>query len=335
MSATFKIIEKQSPLAKWTPLEDEMLIKKVNETGRKNWRYISSFFPDRKPYHCFYRYNTIKPGMKTGTWKEEEDKQLIELYNIYGNKWSKISKIMQSRTGKQIRERFLNNHFKKVKKGKLDDSEVRLLIKWHNKYGNQWKKIAEKIEGRTGDMLKSRFKTYTNKKNNKAKKLFVVSRSNPIVSIPKEEKSSETNNNTITYNQIDNSSLYSSIKIEIEKYEEIDDKDIFSQSTYKNSDISDMNEGVSKTFLNIKRKREIEKNDDLSFDFIHPNENTDKKEIFMNNDEYNEYNDSLLDEQSFDFVHYKNKDFMQDEFSPNLSNYNYLDNMEKNDEYIF
>ena len=80
---------------------------------------------------------------------------------------------MQNRTGKQIRDRFLNNFEKSVKKGKFMAKEDKLIIKWHKVFGNSWSKIAEKIEGRTGDMVKNRFysslKNYdltTNEENN-------------------------------------------------------------------------------------------------------------------------------------------------------------------------
>ena len=70
---------------------------------------------------------------------------------------------MQNRTGKQIRDRFLNNFEKSVKKGKFMAKEDKLIIKWHKVFGNSWSKIAEKIEGRTGDMVKNRF--YSSLKN--------------------------------------------------------------------------------------------------------------------------------------------------------------------------
>ena len=71
---------------------------------------------------------------------------------------------MKSRTGKQIRERFLNKHDEKLKKEKFEENEDNLIIKWQKVYGNSWTKIAKKIEGRTGDMIKNRYNSILNKK---------------------------------------------------------------------------------------------------------------------------------------------------------------------------
>lgn len=41
-------------------------------------------------------------------WSEEEDEQLVKLVKKYGKNWKRIGTIMFWRTGKQIRERYLN-----------------------------------------------------------------------------------------------------------------------------------------------------------------------------------------------------------------------------------
>ena len=117
----------------WNAKEDHLLLTKVSEIGKK-WKVISTFLPDKLPYQCYYRYNNIKPGINKGIWSAEEDRKLIQLYNIYGNKWFKISKEMKHRTGKQIRERFLNNYKKDIKKGKFTDEEDKMLFKLHDIY---------------------------------------------------------------------------------------------------------------------------------------------------------------------------------------------------------
>ena len=43
-----------------------------------------------------------------GSWSKEEDKKLIKLHALYGNNWSKIARNFKTRTGKQIRDRYVN-----------------------------------------------------------------------------------------------------------------------------------------------------------------------------------------------------------------------------------
>jgi hypothetical protein len=44
---------------------------------------------------------------------------IIELYKTIGGKWSKIAKKMVNRTGKQIRDRFVNYLDESLKKGQI------------------------------------------------------------------------------------------------------------------------------------------------------------------------------------------------------------------------
>ena len=147
----------------WTKEEDEILIQKTIEHNYKNWSAVASFIPGRTAIQCSARYKRIQPGLIKGAWTPEEDQELLRLYKYYGKNWSNISRSMPQRTGKQIRDRFLNALDDNLKKEKFSDDEDRKVIKWYKVYGNSWSKIAKKIKGRTGDMVKNRF--YSSLKN--------------------------------------------------------------------------------------------------------------------------------------------------------------------------
>ena len=147
----------------WSKEEDEILIVKAKDFGYKNWASVASFIPGRSAIQCSARYKRIQPGLIKGAWTDEEDKELLRLYNYYGRNWSCISKSMPQRTGKQIRDRFLNALDNKLKKEKLSFEENKKIIKWYKIFGNSWSKIAKKLKGRTGDMVKNRF--YSSLKN--------------------------------------------------------------------------------------------------------------------------------------------------------------------------
>lgn len=153
----------------WTKEEDDLLIEKGKIFEEKNWKTISSFFPGRNPIQCSSRYHRIKPGLVKGHFTKEEDQKLIELYNIYGKKWNQISKIMKNRTGKQIRDRFLNSLQPGVCKQKFTHEEDMKILKYYKIYGKSWSSIAKYMKGRTGDMIKNRFYSNLYKNYNEAK----------------------------------------------------------------------------------------------------------------------------------------------------------------------
>ena len=154
----------------WTEEEDKILKEKAKEFNFKNWKSIANFIPGKNSIQCSARFRRIRPGLIKGTWGKEEDTKLISLYEKYGRNWEAISKEMPQRTGKQIRDRFLNSLDTRYKRGKFSEEEDKIILKYHKIYGNQWTKIAKKIKERTGDMIKNRFYSSLNKniKNNKS-----------------------------------------------------------------------------------------------------------------------------------------------------------------------
>ena len=147
----------------WTKEEDEILLKKGKEYKNKKWKIVASFLPGHSSIQCSARYKRIQSGIKKGSWNKEEDKILLELYDKYGKNWAKISKEMRTRTGKQIRDRFLNSLDKGIDKSKFTINEDEEIIKLYKIYGNSWCIIAKFLKGRTGDMVKNRFYSRLNK----------------------------------------------------------------------------------------------------------------------------------------------------------------------------
>ena len=141
----------------WTEEEDKILKEKAEEFNYKNWNSIATFIPGRTSIQCSARYRRIRPGLIKGAWDKEEDNKLLSLYEKYGKNWAAISKEMPHRTGKQIRDRFLNSLDSKFERGKFTEEEDQTIIKYFKIYGNSWAKIAKKLKTRTGDMVKNRF----------------------------------------------------------------------------------------------------------------------------------------------------------------------------------
>jgi len=150
-------IRKTKIQKKWTKDEDKLLIELAKKYNSRSWKTIASNFLDKSPLQCFSRYKRIRPGIIKGSWTKEEDTQIIELVQKYGKSWSKISKILISRNGKQIRDRYINILDPSIKKGKFSLDEDLKLLTLYKKLGPRWATIAKYFENRTADMVKNRF----------------------------------------------------------------------------------------------------------------------------------------------------------------------------------
>ena len=182
--------EDQKPMY-WSQNEDKILIEKAKEYNFKNWASVASFIPGRTAIQCSARYKRIQPGLIKGAWTKEEDELLIDLYNKLGKNWSSISKQMPQRTGKQIRDRFLNTLDNNLDRGKFRQEEDELIIKWYKVYGNSWSKIAKKLKGRTGDMVKNRFYSSLKSKVSLKKRIKFLSNKRKKIKVIKENSEEE------------------------------------------------------------------------------------------------------------------------------------------------
>lgn len=176
------------PPVNWTEEEDRILIEKAAENKCKNWNAVASCIEGRTAIQCSARFKRIQPGIIKGAWTEKEDKQLLDLYKDYGKNWSLISKSMATRTGKQIRDRFLNGLDKNLIKDKFTPEEDEKIIKHFNVYGSSWCKIAKKIKGRTGDMVKNRFYSSLKKVIQEGKGRKLLGKKRKKDKKPKEDK---------------------------------------------------------------------------------------------------------------------------------------------------
>ena len=92
-------------------------------------------------------------------WNTDEDNQLRELVQVYGNSksWSELVKLFPGRSADQLRKRW---HYK-LNVHQRDDEwrseEDDLILKLHLRCDNQWVRISKSLKGRTGDKVKKRF----------------------------------------------------------------------------------------------------------------------------------------------------------------------------------
>ena len=142
---------------KWTNADDSKLILLASNYNEKHWKQVAYNFENKNPLQCLSRYKRIKPGIKKGQWCYEEDTLILDLVSKLGKSWSKIAKILKTRNGKQVRDRYINVLDPNILKQKFSEEEDKYLIELYFKLGPKWAEISKYFKYRTPDMIKNRF----------------------------------------------------------------------------------------------------------------------------------------------------------------------------------
>lgn len=97
-------------------------------------------------------------------WKEWEDDKLIRLVNDMGpHHWNSIAEHFPGRNGRQVRLRWMNHLQPSLDKRPWRDDEDNVLLAAHAELGNKWALIAMRLNGRTDNSVKNRYKSITRK----------------------------------------------------------------------------------------------------------------------------------------------------------------------------
>ncbi|CAK8540341.1 unnamed protein product [Lathyrus sativus] len=106
----------------WTEEEDEKLVDYINKHGHGNWGTLSKRAGlNRCGKSCRLRWtNYLRPDIKRGKFTEEEERIIINLHSVLGNKWSKIAAHLPGRTDNEIKNFWNTNIRKKLLKMGID-----------------------------------------------------------------------------------------------------------------------------------------------------------------------------------------------------------------------
>ncbi|TMW96425.1 hypothetical protein EJD97_007402 [Solanum chilense] len=98
----------------WTPEEDQKLLSFIDTYGCGSWRALPAKAGlQRCGKSCRLRWiNYLRPDIKRGKFSLQEERTIIQLHALLGNRWSAIATYLPSRTDNEIKN-YWNSRLKK------------------------------------------------------------------------------------------------------------------------------------------------------------------------------------------------------------------------------
>ncbi|CAD8186801.1 unnamed protein product [Paramecium pentaurelia] len=140
----------------WTPDEDRLLAE-LKKNKDYDWIEVARRIEGRNPSQCSQRWKRIKGFKLRRTWTTEEDEKLLELINVHNFNWCLISTFFKNRSGKQVREHYLNQLDPQINTSPWSIEEDKKIVELYQSIGGKWSVITKQLNSRSENSVKNRF----------------------------------------------------------------------------------------------------------------------------------------------------------------------------------
>jgi hypothetical protein len=118
-----------------------------NKACRKVISHCLSIFIHDLTFGFVKRWlHSLSPTIRKSAWTTDEDKQLLDLYNHHGPKWSTIAREIPGRTDDACSKRYREALDPNLKKGEWSAEEDERLMKLHDKFGEKWGLLGQELQ---------------------------------------------------------------------------------------------------------------------------------------------------------------------------------------------
>ncbi|KAJ8765980.1 hypothetical protein K2173_020496 [Erythroxylum novogranatense] len=123
----------------WSPEEDEKLIRYMTTHGQGSWSSVPKLSGlQRCGKSCRLRWiNYLRPDLKRGSFTEQEERTIIDVHRILGNRWAQIAKHLPGRTDNEVKN-FWNSCIKKKLLAQGIDPNTHKLLSPNYKHNNPY-----------------------------------------------------------------------------------------------------------------------------------------------------------------------------------------------------
>lgn len=140
---------------------------------------------DRRLVQLVYEETVASGRVKSGI-SQEEAATVASSVAAHAKMWSKVASNLPGRSGKQCRERWLNQLQPGIKRGAWTDTEEETLRLAHDELGNRWVQIALRLPGRTDNCVKNHWNSMLRKQQRREAALATAAAANRAVTSPME-----------------------------------------------------------------------------------------------------------------------------------------------------
>ncbi|XXQ34210.1 Myb-like DNA-binding domain containing protein [Plasmodiophora brassicae] len=147
----------------WDEVELDALVRLAEDKyhGRHWVRVARDLGTHRTAMQCFQRYRAMqvtKRPDRSEFWTGDEDERLKLYVAEFGDSyWPHVALFLAGRTAGQCGARYQSTVEHSIRSGKWNDDEDRRLQMAVQAYGTKWARIAQHIDGRTGQKCRERY----------------------------------------------------------------------------------------------------------------------------------------------------------------------------------